>query len=371
MTAGVALLVAALGVLPTVAPTTATAAPVAASWTRAAVPAGLRGAALHGLSCSRARCLAIGEICRAASCPGLAPQVVLESRDLGATWSKASVPTHFVFAFEGVACPSPAFCAVGGTRNAFTPSPTAGLEVTTDLGRHWVSHAVSGLGHLLTATCPSTRVCFAVGFSSPPVSQVEFGQIARSLDGGATWATTLFPQTGDVDGISCVTPSVCTAFAASADGGHSVLLHTTNAGVTWSQRPVPMHVGKLRWLTCRTASSCVGYSLRPFGRPGSVDTTHDLGATWTTRSTGVVNVLYFAACPRVTTCAFVGQSSNAPLLDVTTDGGTSWAYQSVAGVRAGRLWSIACLDSWPRRCVAVGQWWTHAPRDGGPLLLWR
>jgi photosystem II stability/assembly factor-like uncharacterized protein len=337
-------------------------------WSRSAPPAGLRGAALHGLACAGQDCLAIGASCPGGSCPGVAPQVAVATRDLGRTWSRTTVPTGFEFAFEGVSCPSASFCFVGGTRAPGTPSPRSGLAITHDLGAHWATHTVTGLGHLITATCPSVSICFAVGYSNPPVSEVAFGQVAYSRDGGLTWATALFPLTGFMDGITCSTPSVCTAFGTSQDGGHTVLVQTTNAGATWSQRSLPMRLGTLRWLTCPTRHECVAVSNRPLGRPGSVDVSHDGGATWATHSIGLVNVLYDAACATAQACGFVGQGLHGrPLLDVTSDGGAHWSLRLVASVAAGRLWSLSC--SRLGHCVAVGEWWSHTAGDGGPLLL--
>ena len=222
------------------------------SWVRAPAPAGTRHVALHGVSCAGTSCLAIGQFCASNACTGVTPQVTLATRNLGATWTRSGVPANLQITFAGVACATPAFCAVGGTANAGSPSPTAALSITRNLGASWSTRPVGGLGILIASTCATTSLCYATGMANPPVSQTAFGQVAVTRNGGAKWTVETFPLTSYVDGITCATPSRCTAFATSDDGGNTVLLRTTNAGASWATRSLP-----------RSASGCSAGSSAP------------------------------------------------------------------------------------------------------------
>lgn len=335
-------------------------------WVRATTPGGLGSVFLHGVTCAGASCLAIGARCAAIVCTGFSPQFTLSSTDHGATWRREGVPAHFGFAYQGATCVSARRCVAGGTLDPQSTKPVASIATTTNLGATWTTAPITGLGIVITTVCPSATICYAVGYANPPVSQVAFGQIAITRNGGASWSVRALPATGEVNGITCRTPSVCTAFATSLDGGTTILERTTNAGGAWSATPVPAGVGLVRWLTCPTATTCVATSNRTTNLK-SIDVTHDAGATWTARSIGLANVLYAASCASGTTCEFVGQSLSLPLTSTSVDGGRTWPLVRLTRFGHGRLWSISCAPG--NHCVAVGQWWTGAPGDGGPLLL--
>jgi len=312
--------------------------------------------------------VAVGQRCGTGTCAGFAPQVVIASSNHGGTWTRAAVPSGFEFAYQGTSCVSAMRCLAGGTIRPSSSKPTAGFATTSNLGHTWTMSPIKGLGTLITTTCANAFFCYSVGYANPKASQVAFGQIAATRNGGSTWTVHAFPATGNVNGITCVTPSTCTAFATSTDGGNSVLLHTTDAGAAWSSRVVPGGLGVLRWLTCPAASLCVATSNRAITNQKSIDVTHNGGATWTSRSIGTMNVLYAASCASTTTCEFVGQTKgNDPLTATTVDRGATWPLRPLTAFGRGRLWAISCAAR--NHCVAVGQWWTHAPSDGGPLLL--
>ena len=131
---------------------------------------------------------------------------------------------------------------------------------------------------------------------------------------------------------------------------------------------VPAALGVLRWLTCPAAALCVATSNRAITNLKSIDVTHNGGATWTSRYIGTMNVLYAASCASTTTCEFVGEAKDNDALTATTvDRGATWPLRPLTALGHGRLWSISCAAR--SHCVAVGQWWTYAPSDGGPLLL--
>jgi hypothetical protein len=365
----VAVVLLGTGVAPAIAGGAAAVAhlaPGSTRWVRATPPSGLRGVLLRGLSCAAASCLAIGERCAGGSCNGATPQLAVATTTRGRTWARVTAPPSFEFAYQAVSCVSARRCLVGGTLDPTSKHPTAAVAISATLGRSWSTSLITGLGTVITATCASVAVCYAVGYSNPPVSQVAYGQIATSRNGGATWTVRTFPATGDVDGLSCTTPSTCTAFGTSLAGGSSILLHSTNAGATWALRAVPATVGLLRWLSCPAATSCVATSTRASGS-NWIDTTHNGGATWAGRPIGTTNVLYAASCASAATCEFVGQGVADPLTATTVDRGATWPLRLLNSFGHGRLWSISCAAG--SHCVAVGQTWTHAPADGGPLLL--
>ena len=339
------------------------------SWVRAPAPAGTRHVALHGVSCAGTSCLAIGQFCASNACTGVTPQVTLATRNLGATWTRSGVPANLQITFAGVACATPAFCAVGGTANAGSPSPTAALSITRNLGASWSTRPVGGLGILIASTCATTSLCYATGMANPPVSQTAFGQVAVTRNGGAKWTVETFPLTSYVDGITCATPSRCTAFATSDDGGNTVLLRTTNAGTSWATRSLPRSVGVFRWLECPAPNECTGISTRPLGAPSTIETTWNAGVAWSQRAINPKDLLFNASCETATSCTFVGQTLHSPLAAVTSTAGRSWRFVGIPGVGAGRVWVISCERS--HTCVAVGQSWANAPSDGGPLLLHR
>ena len=110
----------------------------------------------------------------------------------------------------------------------------------------------------ISASCPTTSLCYLVAARPVPVSgpgyltEPRFNLLEVSRDGGASCTTLSLPSD-----ISISTPLQCpvsatTCYAAGYDAGQVVLLATADGGQSWSARRLPGSVSYPATLACTT-----------------------------------------------------------------------------------------------------------------------
>jgi photosystem II stability/assembly factor-like uncharacterized protein len=146
-------------------------------------------AGISALACPTSRTCYAGGSYGMFGTPG--NELVLHTDDAGASWddqflgavSGLQDPTNPVsYAIIGIACPSAQIC--------FLPLGHAMLA-TRNGGTRWTVQTSSTGAFLPAISCPTTRMCVAVGVAQPanqgPGPQQVNGVILRTLNGGATW----------------------------------------------------------------------------------------------------------------------------------------------------------------------------------------
>ncbi len=160
------------------------------TWTSSTPPTGSlpQGAPnFKGLVCpSQMRCLLIGD---ATPGDGTPSGLIAASADGGKTWVPVAPPPGTTF-LNAIACPTTTNCVVVGGGIEARGQSVQDILTTSSGGQNWVSQpvpaAVTGLG---SVSCTSASSCVAVGYgpsTSPSGSQPV---VARSADGGTTWAS--------------------------------------------------------------------------------------------------------------------------------------------------------------------------------------
>ena len=285
---------------------------------------------LKAVSCSSAvSCFAVG-----------GANVVATTYD-GAGWTSVTAPPH-VFDLVTLACPSRARCLVAGSRDG----DAGAVYATADGGTTWriQSAAVPG-GFFLAISCASRAVCVATG---------NGGAVFSTVDAGRTWHGQSLTNVSLINGIDCVTTTVCEAVAYS---GHAdafgVALRTTDGGLSWVEQPLPSSVPFPEAVACPSIDTCVAVGqntvLNGSRQVGVIAVTRDGGTTWRRRQVpdGYTN-LSGVDCPDIAMCEAVGYGPKAVL--GTVDGGRTWTPQGPATTV---LRGISCPN--PSTCTAVGE----------------
>jgi hypothetical protein len=175
--------------------------------------------------------------------------------------------------------------------------------------------------------------------------------------------------------------AICTAAGEDyAAGGQPLLVVSTNGGVSWA---VPTIAG-LPAVGTFSAASCTGSGPSAIctaagedyaagGQPLLVVSTNG-GASWAVPTIaglpaeGTFNAASCTGSGPSAICTAAGQdSTDAPILVVSTNGGASWAVPTIAGLPAEGTFSAAsCTGSGPSAiCTAAGRDFTGT---GPPLL---
>jgi hypothetical protein len=292
-------------------------------------------------------------------------------------WSLAPSPnpTGSVVAWlAGVSCPSTTSCfAVGQDTPAAVGSYSRGLVEHWN-GSRWsvmTTPRVSENTSLAGVSCPSTRSCFAVGYSF-------LGESTKSLVehwDGSRWSIMTVPNptdSGDTElaGVSC--PSTTSCFAVGRDtpphADEKFVPYTSLAehwnGNSWSVMTVPnprnSFATKLAGVSCPKRRSCfaVGYDfIDPQSGYVVSLVEHWNGSRWsimTLPNPGLAGV----SCPRTTSCFAVGpyytNSSTKSLVEHWN--GKRWSIMTnpnPSGTHDGGLAGVSCPNA--TSCFAVGQ----------------
>jgi photosystem II stability/assembly factor-like uncharacterized protein len=258
-------------------------------------------AALAGVACSsRSTCVAVGwEIGRTYS------PIVLTSSDGGTKWRLTLKLGGVAHQFFSVACPSPTVCDAIGS--------TSLLYRSTDAGRSWrrIAFPFSGAS-LREIACAKASVCAIEARNNN-----DFGGIAfASRDGGMTWARSHLdwvPGSAKNEGpfmygLACTDSATCVAVTSAPAGTFAFAERSTNGGATWQRSRLPIALHRLVGISCGSPSLCVAAaaSTHPI-----LLVTANRAASWSSRpAPGGLSVVDFAWC-RARVCWVTGQAATS------------------------------------------------------------
>jgi hypothetical protein len=244
------------------------------SWKLISLPSGV--ASLSAVSCAKAtQCVALGDAPPTTSSSGIVPvgtyqAIAIATRNGGATWS-SPVAIPATSAVQGVSCSTASSCvAVGQQFPTDSPGPAIPVAVVTrDGGKVWTGHPLPGGGEEPTGiSCASSSRCVAVGAVTHgvlsgntqeltlPMGAVVPGALMTSSDGGHHWSLSTKLGVGNLVGVSCPSPTSCTAVGRNRAGTAPVLL-TGDPGQTPLSIAQPVNgSGLLLGVSCSTFRVC-------------------------------------------------------------------------------------------------------------------
>jgi photosystem II stability/assembly factor-like uncharacterized protein len=188
-------------------------------------------------------------------------------------------------------------------------------------------------GNLLSVTCPTERLCVAVGSN---------GTILTSTDSGITWTVQYSSSENHLKSMSCPTPNLCVAV------GDKGVLTSTDGGINWT-RASSSNSYPLDDISCPTEKLCVAVK-NLGGTDGTVLISTDGGNNWTAQSfyfnTSGYSTYSSISCPTENLCVVV----NGSTILTSTNGGMNWTVQFAGS--GFKFNDINC--STENLCVAVG-----------------
>jgi photosystem II stability/assembly factor-like uncharacterized protein len=337
------------------------------------------------VSCASATaCIGVGY----SSAGGPLAGVAYSTTNLGQSWTSQTIPSGDD-SLSSVSCPSASDCFASGssgviatanggakwnaqpgagtggilscssTSNCVVASATT-ISYTTDGGTAWNAGAVTvGSGTLRGVSCvASASDCTAVAFFENDYQNTEIqGEIFTSSNNGATWTSQSPPEgVGPLSSVACGTAKSCTAV------GGTFVLHTKDSDASWSLENPPPSTYSLGAITCPSKKTCLATE-QTQGGPEIAESS-DGGSTWIAEPlpAGALS-LTGITCWSVNDCIVVGQrDANASgklrgLIDLTTNGGSSWAIEKIPGSVLS-LSGVSCANS--QLCIAVGKAQTTA-----------
>lgn len=328
-------------------------------WAAIAVstPRTIGSSALRGVSCvSAGACTAVGSI----------DNDVLAARWTGGAWTARRVTLDEDAAMHAVSCPALSWCiAAGAGGNNEQP---VGMVWR---GRRWseiVMPQTNSLGASFTGlSCVTPRLCMAAGSSS--VDTNDQNGFADRWD-GRRWSTQnlgLVSDGGTLGDVSCGSPHSCTTVGELVIGGFSaepVTLAEHWDGRRWSTEPTIDVTGaaavQLHGVSCASPSACTAVGADTGGNgsspPEPLAERWD-GSAWTLQSPAaparpVSGLLEGVSCPAVSLCIAVGHDdADASALTEHWDG-TTWTMVPNPAPPAAQLMSVSCTA--PDACTAVG-----------------
>ncbi len=335
---------------------------------------------------------------------GVTPTVSSVS-GLGAGTVSIGNGTSYVGEMLGISCPTSSECLSSG----FGGLSYLGSSLTT--APSWTEYANSGAGltsmtktggAVTDVACPSTGVCYAVGFQWGAGAALN-GLIAESnssgsgawteqlltsntlfyaisctstttceavgsagyiygTTNGSTWTSQTSGTSNELQGVSCISATTCIATGVSGTA-----VYTSNGGSSWSTAAA-VTTNDLERVSCTSTGMCLAA-----GTAGTILLSSNSGQSWTVETSGTTNNLYSAAWAQgSTTTAFIGGAGGTLL--TTTTGGTSWS--AVASSTTGIILDIVC----PLNCFAaddsgqiltnVSGSWSASPGSVVPTLTY-
>ncbi len=285
-------------------------------------------------------------VLQAVSCPypttclAVGGPTVLATTD-GASWTVMPSPPQ-VFDLDTVSCRPTVSCLAAGSR----AGDAGAMYATRNGGLTWRTQSaeVPG-GFFLAVSCASRTACVATG---------NGGTVFSTVDGGRTWSGQIISDVSLINGIDCMSTTVCQAVAYSGrDGAIGVAMRTTDGGQTWVEHPLPPFLPFAEAVSCPSIDTCVAVgqvTIRGGSKQvGVIAATRDGGTTWRRQHVpaGYTN-LEGIDCPAIDVCEAAGYGPRGML--GTVDGGATWNPQGPEGAI---MRGISCPD--PSTCVAVGQ----------------
>jgi RNA polymerase sigma factor (sigma-70 family) len=207
--------------------------------------------------------------------------------------------------------------AASGT-SSLAAAPAAALATIARAGFHEATvPALPPDAIFRGAACPTSQECLAVGGGSG-------GVVARTIDGGATWTTSVLASISGLDAIACPSPQACVAAGRTGSDGHAAFFSTADAGATWQPASAPADASA-SVIRCPDAQHClaVGERVSTGAATPSVLQSTDGGRTWKAGAIpvdrGAIGFLGGLKCTDAAHCWVVGSG-----IWFTDDLGLSW-----------------------------------------------
>ena len=331
-----------------------------------------RADALTGVACTATRaCVAVGSYYY-----GAGPSLALAARWNGRAWLTEPTPSRGESRLSGVSCASVASCvALGAPAQAWNgarwavipaagpmsslscPGPGSCWAVGPPGGRrpvaaHWDGHTwraepVPRLRPapqtlvLASVSCTSAAFCMAVGDASrgagaqpsPSYRDITLAAVWN----GSRWRMVVTPspsRASELSGVSCTSPTACTAVGSAASGGRT-LAERWN-GVRWAVQRTP-NAGRIGYtvltaVSCASPTACTAVGDYNGGAFGIAE--HWNGARWTIQRLPAApgppgeDPLVLPAgvsCISATACVTVGTTQNRTLAEAWN--GSTWTVQ--------------------------------------------
>lgn len=174
--------------------------------------------------------------------------------------------------FRSVSCPPGGCIAIGNAFEGSGDEATRGEAFAGNLVQNsWALLPLPFGGgqnpELAGVSCPSESFCVAAGATQGPEAQTNStaAPLVATWD-GSQWSTQLPPapsgsERGELDGVSCTSPTFCVAVGAVQSRGREHALIETWSGAAWHAREAPAVRGTtssgLSGVSCLSASDCV------------------------------------------------------------------------------------------------------------------
>lgn len=368
---------------------------------------------LNAVSCpSTAVCVAVGAVetdYKSASGTLLRASytsMAMRTTDGGKNWVPVSLPS-VPADLTGVSCLSATACiAVGATETVYNgsvyPVGAVVLHLSGDAGQS-VPGLPPGTRALLSVTCNGSLTCLATGGADKLGTLDLRPEMLVTRDAGSHWANVGLPIThGQLQGISCGTPSQCVAVGVNAyevkqQGGAfstsaPIGLSSSNGGRSWkvaSLPPAPLSGGPAGpssggpdSVSCSLGGHCVAAGDRfnwcqcGTGVPGHYAMTWSSdngGATWSVNVLPTINNFDVWYANSVScwakACALAGTGSRlqpgsdyyALFLPLSASGAQGGPLASSAtSLRPQWIYGLSCHAI--TVCVAVGEDWSKSAR---------
>jgi hypothetical protein len=354
----------------------------ASRWAIQSFPASSGG--LDGVSCtSDSACMAVGSI---SDQPGT--EQTFAARWNGTRWSiqQPPSPVNGASLLSGLSCTSRTACiAVGSCYCSFFHRPLAARWN----GRAWsmqqIPHRAGVDTGLSAVSCTSRSACTAVGYGPPAPGLVPQQTVFVERFDGRRWSfqpapTPAWADRARLDGVSCVSLTLCTAVGTSVGGLGDVftrLLVERWNGRRWAIQRTPRPPGssstELSSVSCVSSTACTAVG----EADGSTLVERWSAGRWSIQpspnaESAVSSTLVGVSCASATVCTAVGATnldaggSSAPPLGTLAErwNGRQWSLQR-AVTQPGEGWLNAVSCASRSSCVAVGA------RTGGDALVVR
>jgi hypothetical protein len=237
----------------------------------------------------------------------------------------------------------------------------------------------------LSVSCASMTACAAVGWQESNTTAYDV-PLAETWN-GSSWTIDSVPvPTGignaDLTGVSCASATACTAvgYYGDSSGLQQILIEVWN-GASWSLQNAPSPSGarspSLSGVSCTSPTACT--AVGGYGTSGAGQSLAEVwdGVSWSIQTTPNVGTLGTGlsgvSCAQAASCEAVGRyetsstPTDAPVAEAWD--GTSWSAQNVpvpTGALTSQLSQVSCGT--PTTCMATGEY--DAPHTGTitPLL---
>ena len=202
---------------------------------------------------------------------------------------------------------------------------------------------------LQSVACTTSGTCVAAGANGSPVAPSAVVQVSRA---NGDWSAPSVPSTlvNSISSAACWS-SACLVGGTQLSGDTLWLVSPRTMTVTTSPTP---HAGKgVSALSCFAASTCAVVDTTGITGDARLSFTSDAGTTWTTPEsmswTTGVSVTALSCTDTMNCLVAATNSSRQALLEVTHDGGMTWAVRTVPST-----WiSVNSLTCVALRCVGL------------------